>query len=224
MKRLKMFALGLLLASSVITLQSCNDDDDIDSTYYPNALVTLKTNAQTGAFYMQLDDSTTLVPTNIKTAPYGGKEVRALVNFKDMANTDEHSAKSVYVNWIDTIRTKPMVLSVGDDDATVYGNDPIERVNSWATVVEDGYFTLRFRTLFGNGEPHVLNLVKGDAPYEVVLRHNAKGDTQGYPADGMMAFRLDKLPDTEGKTVLLTVKWKSFDGERKAQFKYCTRK
>ena len=88
MKRLKMFALGLLLASSVITLQSCNDDDDIDSTYYPNALVTLKTNAQTGAFYMQLDDSTTLVPTNIKTAPYGGKEVRALVNLKDMANTD----------------------------------------------------------------------------------------------------------------------------------------
>ena len=45
MKRLKLFALGLLLASSVITLQSCNDDDDIDSTYYPNALVTLKTNA-----------------------------------------------------------------------------------------------------------------------------------------------------------------------------------
>ena len=40
----------------------------------------------------------------------------------------------------------------------------------------------------------------------------------------MMAFRLDKLPDTEGKTVLLTVKWKSFGGERKAQFKYCTRK
>ena len=224
MKRIiEIFTLSLLM-TAVLTLQSCNDDDDNANIYYPTAVVTLKTNASTGAFYMQLDDSTTLVPTNVKTAPYGGKELRALVNYTLDNTTTAHDAKSVYVNWIDTIRTKPMVLSHGDDDATLYGSDPIDIVNSWATVVEDGYLTLRFRTLFGNGKPHVLNLVKGDGPYEVVLRHNANGDTQGYPADGMIAFRLDQLPDTQGKEVLLTVRWQSFTGERTATFKYRTRK
>ena len=139
---------------------------------------------------MQLDDATTLVPTNIKTAPYGGKEVRALVNFKEDQKSTGHNSRSVYVNWIDTIRTKPMVLHSADDDQT-YGKDPIEVVNSWATVE---------------------------------IRHNAHGDVSGYPADGLIAFRLNQLPDTEGKTVLLTVKWQSFTGEKKAQFKYCTRK
>lgn len=223
MNKLKFLTLCLVLAVSSFTLQSCNDDDDNGSTYFPNALVTLKTNAETGAFYMQLDDATTLVPTNIKTAPYGGKEVRALVNFKEDQKSTGHNSRSVYVNWIDTIRTKPMVLHSVDDDQT-YGKDPIEVVNSWATVVEDGYFTLRFRTLFGSNKPHELNLVKCNEPYTVEIRHNAHGDVSGYPADGLIAFRLNQLPDTEGKTVLLTVKWQSFTGEKKAQFKYCTRK
>ena len=32
------------------------------------------------------------------------------------------------------------------------------------------------------------------------------------------------LPDTEGKTVKLKLKWKSFNGEKTAEFDYCTRK
>ena len=53
MNKLKFLTLCLVLAVSSFTLQSCNDDDDTGSTYFPNALVTLKTNAETGAFYMQ---------------------------------------------------------------------------------------------------------------------------------------------------------------------------
>ena len=93
MNKLKFLTLCLVLAVSSFTLQSCNDDDDTGSTYFPNALVTLKTNAETGAFYMQLDDATTLVPTNIKTAPYGGKEVRALVNFKEDQKSTGHNSR-----------------------------------------------------------------------------------------------------------------------------------
>ncbi len=221
--KMKFLGLSLFIVVSLLGLQSCNDDVDTGNGYLPNALVTLKTNAETGAFYMQLTDSTTLVPTNIKTAPYNGKELRALVNYKQDGNTGSNSSQSVYVNWIDTIRTKDMALHTLDDDSA-YGNDPIEMVNTWTTVVEDGYFTLQFRTLFGNKGVHEVNLLKGDNPYEVVLRHNAHGDVEGYPGDGLIAFRLDKLPDTEGKPVTLTVKWKSFSGEKKAQFKYCTRK
>ena len=39
-----------------------------------------------------------------------------------------------------------------------------------------------------------------------------------------MAFRLDSLPDTEGQTVKLTLKWRSDGGEESMQFDYCTRK
>ena len=46
-------------------LQSCLDDND--KYYYvegfPNALVTVK-NATDGSFFLQLNDSTTLLPTN----------------------------------------------------------------------------------------------------------------------------------------------------------------
>lgn len=44
-------------------------------------------------------------------------------------------------------------------------------------------------------------------PYEVEFRHNAFGDVYGEPADGLVAFNLDSLPDTEGKTVKLKLKW-----------------
>ena len=37
-------------------------------------------------------------------------------------------------------------------------------------------------------------------------------------------FRLSDLPDTEGKTVKLTLKYKSFSGEKSIQFDYCSRK
>ena len=56
------------------------------------------------------------------------------------------------------------------------------------------------------------------------FRHNAYGDTYGQEADGLVAFKLDALPDTEGKTVKLKLKWKSYSGEKSAEFDYCTRK
>ncbi len=58
-----MSALVALVAAAA--LQSCNDDDDNRNLAYPNALVTLKTNAS-GTFFLQLDDSTTVIPTNMK--------------------------------------------------------------------------------------------------------------------------------------------------------------
>ena len=42
--------------------------------------------------------------------------------------------------------------------------------------------------------------------------------------DGLVAFKLVGLPDTNGKTVPLTLKWKSFSGDKSAVFDYCTQK
>ena len=66
-------------------------------------------------------------------------------------------------------------------------------------------------------------LVKGANSYEVVLHHDAKGDVRGVVRDGYVAFRLNDLPDTHGKTVDLTLKWQSFSGPKSVKFKYKSR-
>ena len=220
----KLWMMSALVAlAAAAALQSCNDDDDNRNLAYPNALVTLKTNAS-GTFFLQLDDSTTVIPTNMKASPYGKKEVRALANINMDAKEPKDHVKSGYVNWLDSILTKNMAPNLGDKNDATYGNDPVELVKDWTTLVEDGYLTLRFRTYFGYGKRHVLNLIPTGKPYEVELRHNAQGDDRRVVRDGLVAFRLIGLPDTQGKEVELTVKWKSFSGEKSAKFKYRTRR
>ena len=229
----KFFGFNKLLASvavlaSVMIFRSCLDDDDNDYYRYalPNALVTVKPVAD-NSFFMQLDDSTTLLPVNMKNSPYGEKEVRALVNFDPVNESSGEYDKAVHINWIDSILTKPIAPDLGEENDKIYGTDPVEIVNDWVTLAEDGYLTLRFRTVWGGSQKHFVNLLLGqnpDNPYEVEFRHNAYGDTYGNPDDGLVAFKLDELPDTEGKTVKLKLKWKSFSGDKSAEFDYCTRK
>lgn len=137
-------------------------------------------------------------------------------------------SKAVHINWIDSILTKPIAPDLGEENDVVYGTDPVEIVRDWVTIAEDGYLTLRFRTEWGDRtEPHFVNLLKSQDPanpYEVEFRHNSHGNTWGELADALVAFDLSDLPDTQGKTVKLKLKWKSFDGDKSAEFDYCTRK
>lgn len=224
---------GLVAAVMLVSSFSACDNDDTYIWYYdavPNALVTVKPVDGAG-FYMQLDDSTTLHPVNMSVSPYGDKEVRALVNYayvRSEENDYEKRSFKVNVNWIDSILTKPAVPYPAGGDVSEYGEDPIEIVRDWVNIAEDGYLTLRFRTRWGNnGVVHFVNLLTGvnpDDPYEVEFRHNAYGDVNGTPGDALVAFRLSDLPDTNGKTVKLTLKYKSFSGEKSIRFDYCSRK
>lgn len=229
MKTIKRIILGIgLMAGSLLT--SCQKNDVDYSILYPTALVTVKPNDDNSRFTMQLDDKTVLRPINLKQSPFGTKEVRALVNYRP-ANDNEKllgvSDPQVYVHWMDSILTKASAANLGEEqNIQKYGNDEVEIVNDWVTVVEDGYLTLRFRTYWGS-KTHTVNLVcDGDAenPYHVTFYHNANGDFRGRVGDGMVAFCLSDLPDTDGKTVDLTLEWNSFSGKKHTTFKYCTRK
>lgn len=221
--------MALVAMTCAMGFQSCLDDDDNNYYYltYPNALVTVKT-ATDNTFFLQLDDSTTLLPVNITSSPFGEKQVRALVNYDKVDEPSGLYDETIHINWIDSILTKPMAADLGEQNDEVYGTDPVEVVNDWVTIAEDGYLTLCFRTVWGNpNQAHYVNLLPGnnpDDPYEVVFRHNAYGDVYGHYGDGLVAFDLSSLPDTEGKTVKLTLKWQSFSGEKSVQFDYCTHK
>jgi hypothetical protein len=221
------------IAAAVFSLTACTlDDDKYDpSIMNPSALVTVKPTADGSNFVMQVDDKTVVHAVNLQGSPFGTKEVRALVNYRTPKDSEIQQgntyvgAENVYVNWIDSILTKKTIPTLGTDDDT-FGNDPVEIVNDWTTVVEDGYITLRFRTYWGSGTIHKINLITGtdpEDPYKVVLHHDANGDYYGQSGDALVAFRLSELPDTAGQTVDLTLEWQSFSGKKTAKFKYCTR-
>lgn len=230
MKKMNVFKMMLLAVVAMVTVSSCDDDD---SCYYPamprlNALVTVKHTSE-GKFFLQLDDKTAVWPVNMSASPFGDKEVRALasIDFVEDDMQDDALGRKVKVNWIDSILTKKSVACLAEDVDKIYGKDPVEIVDDWVTVAEDGYLTLRFRTKWGNyGQSHFVNLlthVDENDPYTVEFRHNAFGDTVGQWGDGMVAFRLDNLPDTQGKTVKLTLRYNSFSGPKSVQFDYCSR-
>lgn len=219
------YAIGLMIAG--ISLQSCSDDDTYVAWPNPwaaNALVTVQPEGNGKPLTLKLDDKTTLTPTNLTASPFGNKVVRAICNLTFEENPADKYNQKARVNWIDSIRTKNMaVCLVGENEnIKAYGNDPVEIVNDWLTVAEDGYLTLRFRTRWGDKEPHLVNLVADNKtnPYEVTFHH--KGNVKGAVADGIVAFKLDQLPDTKGQTVDVKLKWTSFSGPKSITFKYNT--
>lgn len=206
----------------LMMLPSCTNDDDSPELLRPTALVTVCPNSD-GSFIMQLDNATQLVPTNLKTSPFGTKEVRALVNYTETnVSPQDKKVRNVEVNWLDSIRTKLPVETLGKQDEIKYGNDPVEIVQDWVTVAEDGYLTLRIRTLWGSPHTtHILNLVTGtnpEDPSELELRHDAKGDKNGRWGDALIAFNLNKLPRGDAGIAKIKLKWKSFTGDKSAKF------
>lgn len=246
-RRIRTLIAAAAIAATSIISWSCLKDDGLYydmSYYYPNAVVTVKPLDDEGSsYYMQLDDNTTLMPLNIKSSPYKGKEVRAFVRYNETQEDAGEYDKAVNIVWIDSLRTKAMAPDMGDGNESAYGSDPVEIIKGFPTVVEDGYMTLGFVTMTaGYGARHDVNLIYTGNPdatedsekYVVEFRHNANGDNYGNLAEGYVAFRLDEiegkdgttegLPDTEGKTVKLTLKWNSIRyGDRSVQFDYCTR-
>ncbi len=178
-------------------LPSCTDDNEDYALYQPTAIVTVCPNGD-GSFVMQLDDETTLVPTNLKTSPFGNKEVRALVNYTvSELSSKTYQTHNVRVNWLDSIRTKLPVESLGELNDEKFGNDPIEIVKDWVTVAEDGYLTLRIRTVW----------------------NNVQTDTDGNWGDALIAFNLNKLPRSGAESETVNLKWKSFNGDKSTSFK-----
>lgn len=211
-------ALGTLLLAA--TLQSCDNADDSKpySERLAQALVTVRPSAA-GGFTMQLNDSVTLYPTNMAVSPFGGKEVRALTVYRYEAATNGQN-NNVSVFRLDSIRTKQPVATAGADNDKTYGNDPIEIVKDWLTVAEDGYLTLRVRTMWGH-TTHYLNLLTGtnpDNPYELELRHDARGDVGGRVGDALIAFNLNSLPKGSDGKVKIKLNWTSHDGKKSAEF------
>ena len=99
MKKRTYIFLGIGLLAATLTT-TCEKDNTNYELMYPSALVTVKPSADNSSFVLQLDDKTVLKPVNMDKSPYGTKEVRALVNFRETAPNEVH------INWLDSILTR----------------------------------------------------------------------------------------------------------------------
>lgn len=230
-----------VLAMMTLCVSSCNKPGTEDPVYVGVALTTLRPQAD-GSWYMKATEKMALVATNkdLKQYPFeDGKEHRALVQFtydpEDLGTSvvpGYEKTQEVELIQLDTILTKkPLVYEESKDDSYgtamlgVYLTDEVFPT----TVVEDGYLNARLSLPMGfQGVTHTVDLLTGvdpDDPYTVELRHNMHGDDFYDTAETMYCFPLQDLPDTEGKTVKLTLKWYSLATGKteSAQFDYCTR-
>ncbi len=235
-KTIYLTVMGMLATASTFT--SCLKDSCDDAPYVicpinqPNALVTVKPNEDNTAFRMQLTDDVVLWPVNMRKSPFGAKEVRAFVNLRQPTEKELGEGgiiadiPNVYVNWIDSIVTKPAVENLlGDEEnRQKYGTDPIEIVDDWMTVAEDGYLTLRVRTRISGHKKHIVNLVHRsdvNTPYYFTLYHNAQGDTYGEVGDAVVAFKLPDMGPANGeREQMLTLEWQSYTGTKTVRFRF----
>ncbi|MCM1317234.1 MAG: NigD-like protein [Bacteroides sp.] len=220
MNKTKICILGLL--ATAFGFQSCLDidNDGPDGPY--DALVSVRT-TQDGLPYLVLDDETSLYPENVTKPLFNGKHMRALVKYTDVDKTTPGFTKTVQLNRIDTIRTKQMEVVTDNKPIEAYGNDPIEIINDWTTVCEDGFLTLRVRAPWSIAtHPHRIDLVgnvNSENPYEVLLCHDANDDLYGDAVDALVAFDLATyMPREPEPGTMLTVKWKSPTGMKEAKF------
>ena len=164
----------------------------------------------TDTVYFQADEQTRLFPRRDRDS-FRGLE-RILCGVRISNETVPNYGFLTEVLWFDSL-DKGTTTSA----ASVVGDDPVEVLSDWMTSCEDGYLTLHYEAWWGERTmPHAFNLVTGlnpDDPYEVWLRHDAKGDSRKKKADSLVYFDLQSLPDPGDGSVTLTLKWKNGEGK-----------
>ena len=197
--------------------QSASNSD----AYYTgtfNAIATIK-KSPTDTVYFQLNDSTTVYPTNYQSAY---TRMERLIGRVNASNRPKGSFK--YTCWVEWAEP----LEEGTVSSSAKGDDPIDVLDDWMTSVEDGFLTVHYDVMWGAiPVVHSFSIVTGtnpDDPYELVLRHNANGDAKDQKGDGLVYFDINSLPDTGGKYKQLTLKWDDLEGKgSERQFKFKTR-
>lgn len=232
--------LGMMGAAiALLTLPSCLDDDDsysVENSYSLGDMwVAVATVVPEGdnTYYLRLDNGNTLWPAASNYPGYKPKaDQRAFVNFTILADSTGSQLNGysyfIKVNAIHDILTKPLSPDLGAKNDSVYGTDPVSILDKKDVWVGDGYLNVYFETYWGGKTAHYINLIHPSDevnPYAVEFRHNAFDDPQSTKAAGRVAFNLASLPDTEGKTVDLIVRYKnSENGRDSIVVKYNTNK
>ena len=198
--------LGVLLACG---LSSCGDDKNEYYVPYSYAVGDMVV-AEGHDPYIQLDDKTTLFPSNGTRLPgYLTKDgQRVIINFTYLDEQREGYDYYVLINDIDSVLVKN-VIPITPETTDSIGNDPINILSMWTS---DKYLTVQFEVRGLGREKHMMNLVRdyslasnpdSEGYLHLNLRHNRMNDPDiDHYLWGVASFRLSDIrteyPDLKG--------------------------
>ena len=184
--------------------------------------------SQDGVRYIRLDAQSCSQVMNPKEIADIKDGTRVFLQYRYVVASSiaDFCTDAILVEW-----ASPLDMGEIRYDMQARTGDPVDILMDWITSLEDGFLTLHYNVMSSGGKAHRFVLVQGmnpQDPYELHLEHYLNGDAPAYLEEGLVAFRLDGLPDTKGATVPLTLKYKSLNdsakGEASVRFDYRTRK
>ena len=206
-KLLKYLPLLFLLSCGACSMAFQDEMNEPSADH--TAIVSVRQSAS-GTVYFQVDDQTRLLPSGDGGVFKGLERIICGLRISELADPD-------YGCHADVIWFEALDKGTTTSDSSVKGEDPVGILSDWMTSCEDGYLTLHYETWWGEKTiPHAFYLVTGlnpEDPYEVWLRHDAKGDGRVKKADSLVFFDLQSLPETENGYVTLTLKWLNGEGQ-----------
>lgn len=223
----------MVLAVVALFATSCKREDPVVTS---QATATAKM-LDGGKFFFEVDENLAFVASNMKSFPFDPSVKEQRVAFLYAENEGETPAsvpgyattKSVTIYACEKTLTKdPEVYDSGKTYKSDFVGLYLTQVFP-TTMIEDGYLSVSFAMPYLTGSiAHELTLltnVDPADPYTVKFVHDSKGDFGPNRIAGLVCFPLKSLPDTEGKTVKLTLKWDSIvsEQEESVKFDYCTR-
>lgn len=230
------------LLAAVLCACSCSSWMETDKAPIKYAAVVTMKPQEDDTFFMKQNDTVAYVALNkeLQKFPFKEKlEKRAIVYFTvpdeghDVVVEGFKYGVGINVQQIDTMYIRSLTLyeadkadSYGDAAMDLYGNSPGYVMN---TEIQDGYLSLACRYMVGNASvKHQISVVYGanpEDPYELWVKHNAKGDYAVGMDSFLYTFSLKDLPYTGGEAKDVTVKWNSFatGKEESLKLKYETR-
>ena len=219
MKFWKYTWLMLTMTMSLFGLSACQDDDDYSLDKFAIEIMTVVPDGST--YYLRRDNGEKLWPFATNCPGYNFSKTRAQVNYTMLSDSIPGFSHGIKINWIENILTKKISPYLAAENDSVYGTDPVEIIDM---AIGDGYLNIRFAANFGNtGVKHRISLIQdqtANTPYALEFRHQAYGDKASFAAEGLVAFDLSSLLDTGGKTVELTIKVNTFEGEKTYKLAY----
>lgn len=211
--------MGIVMTSLV--LNSCDMDNDgysLDKVWY--SIATVEPLGDSPAYFLTLDQGTTLWPAATNIPWYVPKErQRALVFYTILSDAFQGYDHAVKVLDIQGVLTKPIAEDKGEENDAYYGDDPVKILDMW---VGDGYLNVEFRFNYGGSVKHFINLVKRDdaeKPNYFEFRHNAYQENAYAGRNGIVAFDLSTL-ETDEEEIQLTIRVKTFEGDKNYTVNY----